>query len=386
MTSIEQYNNFINGTSCSKNKSSDIIIVNNENLNIPKKTSEYLLVENFLSEYNTDLEKQFVMQNILLLDKVPTEDSTNLISSGVIYKIIRENKETVDTIIELINRLERNKLDKTDQISIDQEFNDDSTNPVQNKIIKQYLDILSEKIEELRESIRNSLTENNLNRLFKTINGESIIGQGNITIKQESTENYITQEDLINYMNPLKIIASINPSFTEYTGEDIPTTITFVTKKGNTIINPDNITLTTVSNNTIEELHSTSVIKNINHKGSTTFTINCQFKNESNSVSITTIQSDPTYIGFLNTDNVQEVVLSELNKKILPNISMTETLNNTIKGSYLWIISPYAINKIATDPGFTFNVSMDLVTTINDLNYYRSSSQIDISNLTYYIK
>ena len=81
-------------------------------LNIKKPKP--LIKENFLSEYSTNSEKELVMQNILLLDKIPTEGSTKLVDSGTIYKIIRENKLTKDQLLELINYLQRVKADKSE--------------------------------------------------------------------------------------------------------------------------------------------------------------------------------------------------------------------------------------------------------------------------------
>jgi hypothetical protein len=65
---------------------------------------------------------------------------------------------------------------------------------------------------------------------------------------------------------------------------------------------------------------------------------------------------------------------------------MNKTLENTISGSYLYIITPLPVNVVATDPGFTYKVKMILIDSIDGLNYYRSNSAVDISNLTYYIK
>ena len=65
---------------------------------------------------------------------------------------------------------------------------------------------------------------------------------------------------------------------------------------------------------------------------------------------------------------------------------MTETIENTIAGSYLWIITPLNLNLVATDPGFTYKVETILAGSKDGIKYYRSNSAIDVSNLTYYIK
>ena len=95
----------------------------------------------------------------------------------------------------------------------------------------------------------------------------------------------------------------------------------------------------------------------------------------------------PTYIGFSSEPEDKSLVdLSTLTKKVKTSISMTETIENTVSGSYLYIITPLTVSLVATDPGFTYKVTMLNKGTLNGFNYYRSSSAVDISNLTYYIK
>lgn len=117
MTNIEQYIN--NGTRC-HHPSSITPSIDCSNLNIPKKISEYLLLENFLSEYNTELEKKLVMQNILLLDKIPTEGSTNLLNSDTVFRVMRENKSLIDQLTTLINNLQNSKVDKSNTYTKDE--------------------------------------------------------------------------------------------------------------------------------------------------------------------------------------------------------------------------------------------------------------------------
>lgn len=114
MTNIEQFINY-NKRTCqyqNQNNDSNNPSIDNSDLNIPQRISEYLLVDNFLSEYNTNSEKELIMQNILLLDKIPTEGSTRLVNSDTVFKVMRENKNITDQILTLVNRLETNKVDK----------------------------------------------------------------------------------------------------------------------------------------------------------------------------------------------------------------------------------------------------------------------------------
>ena len=91
------------------------------------------------------------------------------------------------------------------------------------------------------------------------------------------------------------------------------------------------------------------------------------------------------YIGF-GDENINDLNLNSLTKRYQENIRMTEIIKNKVWGYHLWIVSPYALHKVATDENFSFEVKMVPVAYRNGLHYYRSSSKVDICNLTYYIK
>lgn len=108
----EQYINN-NGDSCHpKKQDATIPFIEVQNLETCKEP-KYLLIKNFLSEYNTNLEKQLVMQNILLLDKIPTEGSTRLINSGSLFNIMKENKVVADYLTSIVREL-KDKVDSSD--------------------------------------------------------------------------------------------------------------------------------------------------------------------------------------------------------------------------------------------------------------------------------
>lgn len=100
----------------------------------------------------------------------------------------------------------------------------------------------------------------------------------------------------------------------------------------------------------------------------------------------TIYMASTTYYGFSLEENPENLDLSLLQKYNSDSLKMTNNIENTIYGSYLWIVSPFILNKVATDEGFTFGVKMLPVSEKNGLHYYRSSSKIDICNLTYYIR
>ena len=166
MTNIEQYINH-NRVPCSQyQQDQSNPSIDSSNIEIPKKSSEYLIVDNFLSEYNTEQEKKLVMQNLLLIDSIPKENSTNLIDSGTVFRIMREGKLERDQLTELFNYLQRNKADKSELFS--KKYNDLTGKPPNLSNFNNDLNFVS--LEELQNQINN--TQNNitqeLERLIQT--------------------------------------------------------------------------------------------------------------------------------------------------------------------------------------------------------------------------
>ena len=220
---------------------------------------------------------------------------------------------------------------------------------------------------------------------IKTINGQSILGQGNLEIQPggEGGQEYVTKEYLYNIQNPLKATLSVSPTLIEYTGDPKEVSIVCIAKKGNTTVNPDSVTLSYRGINTnINGAYNARIFE----KGITTFSAICRYGEETVNCSASVNMTLPTYIGFSTEENSNNLNLSTLAKKIKSSIDMTESLQNTTYGSYLWIVSPYKVNAVSTDPGFTYKVKMLAIDNANGFYYYRSSSALDVSHLTYYIK
>ena len=201
---------------------------------------------------------------------------------------------------------------------------------------------------------------------------------------QENLSKFMTKEEYEDIQNPLKVSLSTNISLSEYTGEDIPVKLSYnITKAGKPII-PNSLELYKDNVKVLDiELSATGTINQVvNKKGVTKFSIKADDKSADVSINLVI----PSYIGFDSSETANNVNLSNLVKEIKASISNVKTIQNSTAGNYLWIISPYTLNQVATDSGFTYLVSMISSGTINNLKYYRSEQAIDISNLTYYIK
>lgn len=195
---------------------------------------------------------------------------------------------------------------------------------------------------------------------------------------------YVSKEYLYNIQNPLTASMNVSPTLIEYDGLPKQVVINCVTRKGNNVVIPDSISLR-YKNNSVS-VNNGMYATEISDKGITTFTAVCTYGEETatcnGSVNITL----PTYFGFSSVDSLDLLNFGGLTKRLLSGISMSQTIQNSTSGSYLWIVSPYTLNAVATDQGFTYRVAMISAGSKDGLYYYRSNSAIDVSNLTYYIR
>lgn len=436
-----------------------------DNVCIPRREGilNYLIKEKFLSEFSTEEEKLEVLKNLGIISRL------QLLQNNINNKADQSLLRRYVTEVELTRRLEalKPKDEKSkgyfasyqeliqtvpngsngDWAIVNNEgvwfiYSFKNNSWVQGDVFQTDLD-LSEyaKLSDLEFFQELLVSGSNI----KTINGNNILGEGNIEIKEllateendgliskelyaellillnrivpgltehyqtlleqvnTNTEDigdikehgggggspidlsdYVTKEELFDIQNPLKATMSISPTLIEYTGDTKNITVTCTTKKGNTTVTPDSIKLSYRGKNIT--INSNTYVAEIQQSGITTFNATCYYKNETATCSGSTNITLPTYIGFSSSETAENVNLQNLTKKIMSNITMTETLQNNVSGNYLWIVSPYNLQKVATDSGFVYEVKMVTINTINGLKYYRSNSALDISNLTYYIK
>lgn len=244
------------------------------------------------------------------------------------------------------------------------------------------------KKEEIFNNNNNCLIKDNFLSEFSTNEEKQKVLQ-NLGILQKISElleiinNKVSQEDLYNLQNPLKLTLNISSTLLEYTGDPYQIRINAQAKKGDSNVDADTYQ---ISFNSTTESFNKIYETTVTDRGITTFNVTCTLGEEVASGKVQVNVVFPTYIGFFNSDNFQEVNTTSFIKIVKDSIQTNATVENTISGSYLWIISPYTLNYVATDPGFTYKVEMVLEGTSGGLKYYKSNSAIDVSNLTYYIK
>ena len=381
---------------------------NYEEVCIPRRENilNYLIKEKFLSEFSTEEEKEQVLNNLGIIYRL------NLLQQLINNKSDLSALNGYVTYAEFLRRF--NELDSKDEKSKGyySSYEDLISNNLNNSVgdwaivnvdgswyIYKFgtngweqsgtYDInidLSEYVKLSDLSLYQTLLTSGVN--IKTINGQSILGEGNIQISGgEGTgdlSGYVTKEELYNIQNPLKVTVTASPQLLEYTGQTTSINIGISAKKGNASVNPQEIILRYDNNS--QTINSTSYSVNISKKGITTFYVTCTYNQEKSTGQTSVNFVLPTYLGFSLSDNSTDLNLSLLSKKIKSNIQMQELIQNSVYGSYLWIVSPFTLNKVATDAGYTYEVKMLLLDNKDGLYYYRSNSAVDISHLTYYIK
>ena len=374
---------------------------------VRERILNYLIKDNFLSEFSTEEEKLQVLENLGITQKL--DILQRLVDNKVDLSLLSRYVTKTELIRRLNDLKPKNEKSKGYYSSYEELIANNPANSFGDWAIvnvegtwyiykfgdggwtqSETYDIsvdLSEYAKLADLELYQTLLVSGTN--IKTINGQSILGEGNIEIQGSGgggdvdLSAYVTKQELYNIQNPLKVTVSVSPSLVEYTGEVNTINITVIARKGNTAVNPDSIQLSYKGMTTsILGFHTAQ----ISDKGTTTFTAVCKYGDEEVTASNSVNFVMPTYIGFSPAEIAETLDTTQLLKRVKSGIQMTESLQNVSAGNYLWIVSPYTVNSVATDPGFTYKVRMLAIQNSNGLYYYRSSSAIDVSHLTYYIK
>lgn len=383
-----------------------------KNVCVPRREEilNYLIKEKFLSEFSTDREKQQVLYNLGILQKlddiieqINTKANISQLQNYVTLRYFLQKIEELkphdekakgyfSSVEQLLQEYPRGEKGDWAIVNVNGNWYiyryNSAQGWVQSETYDNSIDLTNYVTQDMLDYYQDILVSG---QNIKTINGESILGPGNIEIladpevfaTKQDLNSYVSKEDLYNMQNPLKLTLSISNTLLEYTGDPYTVRINAQAKKGNNNVTADSYQIS--FNSTIETFNGTYETQ-VSNKGVTTFNVTCALGEETATGKVQVNLVLPTYIGFYNSSDYNEVNTSSLTKKIKESISMTETIENTVTGSYLWIITPLNLNLVAMDPGFTYKVETILAGNKDGMKYYRSNSAIDVSNLTYYIK
>jgi hypothetical protein len=132
----------------------------------------------------------------------------------------------------------------------------------------------------------------------------------------------------------------VSPTLVEYTGTVKNISITCAVKKGDNTVVPDSIEL---KYRGITANIGRTYTAEVQEKGVTTFNATCYYGEETATCSGTVNLVLPTYLGFSSEETPENLNFQDFTKKVVANMTMTESLENTVSGNYLWIVSPYRI-------------------------------------------
>ena len=325
----------------------------------------------------------------------------NVNGSGTLDYNNLEHKPSINDVV-----LEGNKtLEDLGIMGSDKAYTKEEVNQaLETKADKTLVDTFSQKVDSLEESLnrkanttdipsRLSELENDLKT--KTINSQSIFGEGNIEIPGGSTPvdaeldaestNAIQNKavtkaitELQDYCFPTSLEASISPSSAEWTGNSVEVSVSFRVLRNSKPVVADTVQ--------IQFNGETKMLENVS-EGSEKFILST-FGYKSGSVTAekgtTTIKNSPmsisanlylpVYYGFSKATTGNELTITSLTKGG-SSLNGTKTLNNDDATKYLWLCVPntMSVNKV-TSGGFDvpFLAPVEASTTLGTYKCYRT--------------
>lgn len=258
------------------------------------------------------------------------KNAIEILEDGTIYIVGVGNYEGSNSISSESLQDILNNLD--DIITVDSELSDESTNPVENRVITIQLQSLIQDIQNLQKEVF-----------------------------------------------PLSVTVSGGGTFEKGTTQNV--TIRWTTKLGSTIITPESITVNDVS---VANTSTSKVFSGVT--STTTYTVKVTNNGIMASGSKKATFVAPMYFGFAAASSVDSLTIESLTKQtIKENPVGTYTINNPTKGYYLWLCVPdsMTINKVVSSG---FDVPMEAPatasTTIDTYKCYRTSAAPNPGDMT----
>lgn len=265
-------------------------------------------------------------------------------------------------------------------------------------------DKLSKISEDLGEidTINQSITDINKKLSpdnFKTVNGESVYGPGEITITSEGkiTVDAELSETSINPVQNKVITAAISttPNTKIETAEidtmmietsvlrlsswvdsepvnelgvDTDVKVYWQLSNDDIIVNPDSVS---ISGQPVSEEDINNGYKTISVNKQTTFQIDVIYNNKDvNSATVTNPFIKPTYIGTTATESFDGDFGNLSNSQKILSLEPIQNVSIDTNNEYMWICSPDVVNNVRSKEGFIIPTS--LIMEKNEYKYYRT--------------
>lgn len=258
------------------------------------------------------------------------KNAIEVLEDGTVYIVGAGGYEGANSVSSKSLQDILNNLDNI--ITVDTELSQESTNPVENRVIALQLQTLIQNIAELQKEVF-----------------------------------------------PLSVTVSGGGTFEKGTTQNV--TIRWTTKLGSTVITPETITVNDVA---VANTSTSKVFSGVT--STTTYTVKVTNNGIVASGSKKATFVAPMYFGFAAASSVDSLTIESLTKQtIKENPVGTYTINNPTKGYYLWLCVPdsMTINKVVSSG---FDVPMEAPatksTTIDTYKCYRTSAAPNPGDMT----
>lgn len=351
-----------------KNRNKDLCVT------VPSREEcmQYLLTGNYLSEYSSEEDREIVLYNLGITQKL--DELRELLNE------IDVPEEKAKGYFPSVQELGQNiPLPKVGDWAIVKKDNEiciaKCLSPgIWNLDIELFsLDTID--FEGLLDGKQDKLV-NKQNIKTITLNGTEIpiLGDGTIVINTGGgSGGGMSQDDIENMLNPLKATITASPSLVENDGTIKAITLNYTASKKNNVI-------PSLAKINSEVVNSSPHVVYANK--TTTYNLYVEYGSEVATASTRVVFINPWYIGFGN----ENPSLNSLNKVVSESLTKTIYLANTVEGNYLWVIvSSGKIPTVSTDKGGTYVVELTQIKIKDNYTYYRSVLPVTISAINYYV-
>lgn len=171
---------------------------------------------------------------------------------------------------------------------------------------------------------------------------------------------------------PLAVTLTLSPSLAENNGQSRNVTASWTVKRNNVSVSPESLTLTVGGSQVTVNRTDTSKVLSLS--ATTSVTVQATYAGMTKSASKTVTFVLPMYFGFsASASGITPSSLTKQSLKTSPDGSYS--LNNSTTGNYMWLCVPSSMS-IGTVKSGGFDVPMEAAVTVSGYKCYRSSAAL----------